>query len=62
MSIAELLQELASVVHHRSNVSELIAEQEPKVQEAFLKNNSAQLKNLLGDTKNLADRDKVTLY
>lgn len=62
MNLVTLLQKLANTVHHNANTSELIADQTPQVQQAFLTNNGAQLKSLLGDTTNLADRDKVTQF
>ncbi len=59
MYILSLLEELAENTHHNLLLESFIGNQPDQIQEAFLTNNINQLRNILGDVSNLADRNKV---
>lgn len=59
MNLITLLEQLASNVHNRTIIDELINAQPAEVKEAFQTNNAALLKNQLGEIKNLADKSSV---
>lgn len=60
MNILMLLEHLANTTHNQVKISEVLANQPQSVKNAFSTNNSADLKSLLGETNNLADRSAVT--
>lgn len=59
MNIITLLEHVANNVHHQIKIKTLISTQTEKVQDAFLNNDVASLRNQLGDTKNLANKNTI---
>jgi hypothetical protein len=59
MHTLSLLEMLAQNAHHRYTREEILKSLPQPAQQAFLSNNSTQLKHLLGGSNNLADRDMV---
>ncbi len=60
MHVIALLKKFAKNAHHRISILEYIESQPANVREAFLTNNNAELRRILGgDVVNFPDRDKV---